>query len=701
MGLDLRTGGKAGAKVFACENGYVWRIKTGYRGYGKALYIKGESGKLYVFGHLQTFNWDIGTYLRQHQLDSLRYYQDIYPDPIEFPIKKGDFIARTGQTGAGAPHLHFEIRDQNNRPTNPFYFSGNSIMDNSRPGFQAVWLKYLDDHSLFEGGFREKRLIPDLDLGSGNFAIRDTAVVTGHLAILAAIEDIVGRGSFVLGPSRITLHIDNRLYHEIFYDRIDFAENVFSILDKDSDPTKGEYKRVYNLYRRTGNRLSNYRSDAGDGTFTDTIAGTHEVLITAWDPSGNKATLSFAFYYFPQDRIISPLNRARISDTSMVLLLEPDHAPFDSVQIYSISIDGQATRIFPEIVIKDFSLNLGGDFGGEGDYQLMFFSGGIAYPSAYISAGSLTPIGQSITGALDYKILDGGLWIDAQTQTDGINWLLAEIISDHGSRRLFCQKGAGNRFNLYYRPATEMTSIEKILVRGPVGFRPDTISFDLRRIDHGQKSEIQLRQGVLLAFDRDVLFDDALLEIGDTIMPGPETGYYLYGPYIIGPEAYSFADWADLQTEIDDPAVASRAGLYVFDEDDGWLWAGGEYDLAASKLHSQLGGAGVVAVIVDTTGPVISQLNIKKNQSVNASRPQVRFTLSDELSGIENDLNFNVTVDDKWIVPEYDPERELFVSKPHWRLREGAHSLKIEVHDRCGNSTSFLRKFRVKANAGP
>ena len=37
MGLDIRTKGTVGHKVFAVENGYISRIVTNYSGYGKAI----------------------------------------------------------------------------------------------------------------------------------------------------------------------------------------------------------------------------------------------------------------------------------------------------------------------------------------------------------------------------------------------------------------------------------------------------------------------------------------------------------------------------------------------------------------------------------------------------------------------------------------------------------------------------------------
>ena len=45
MGLDIRTNGVTGYKVFAVENGYISRIVTNYSGYGKAIYHKAISGR--------------------------------------------------------------------------------------------------------------------------------------------------------------------------------------------------------------------------------------------------------------------------------------------------------------------------------------------------------------------------------------------------------------------------------------------------------------------------------------------------------------------------------------------------------------------------------------------------------------------------------------------------------------------------------
>jgi murein DD-endopeptidase MepM/ murein hydrolase activator NlpD len=40
MGLDIRTNGIIGHKVYAVESGFISRIVTNYSGYGKAIYQK-------------------------------------------------------------------------------------------------------------------------------------------------------------------------------------------------------------------------------------------------------------------------------------------------------------------------------------------------------------------------------------------------------------------------------------------------------------------------------------------------------------------------------------------------------------------------------------------------------------------------------------------------------------------------------------
>ncbi|MFH1699822.1 MAG: M23 family metallopeptidase [Candidatus Zixiibacteriota bacterium] len=699
MGVDLRTGGKEGARVYAPEDGYVVRIKTSYNGYGKGLYLKGNSGRIYVFGHLQKYNWDIGTYLQKRQIESERYYQDISLESDELRIKKGDFIARSGQTGAGAPHLHFEIRDENQIPLNPLYFNV-EVNDKAAPEFEAVWLTCLDNYSLFEDGSREKKFIPKKSDNSGRFVIADTIVVSGRFGIKAAVSDIITSGSFTLGASKLVLYIDGKIYYAVDYRQISYDENFYSLLDKDTDQRKVEdYKRVYLLYRRMGNKFSGCLTPANDdGTIEFSSYGFHDIRIEAFDASGNRQSLDFVLFYSVSLEILDPFNRAIIEDTLIELNYAQgiDSLNYDSILITHPDAGSLPVRVFPSIENSPHSIRLMGDFSQWPHYQIRFFKNGVLFPAYNFSTNYIQPAGQKAVDSVTVELIDDGLLLNAYTSVPSINWLLAEIITDIGSERLSYLKYDTTRFSLFYRPNDSVTKIESIITRGPIGFLPDSLNGTIHRVKAGTDIEISLKESTSLHFDPQDLFADLLLSIYDTIMADPKTGHYIGTPFEIFPATMSFANWVDLKSNVRDADNADKAGLYVFHNEKGWLWAGGELSETSGFIKSDIGGTGLVAIIADTTAPVIKSLNIEEKGRVKISQPEIRFIVDDELSKIENDFNFNVTIDGKWISPEYDPERQSFKSKPHWRLIPGKHILKIEVTDRCGNKTELVRNFRVQ-----
>ena len=73
MGLDIRTKGTVGHKVFAVENGYISRIVTNYSGYGKAIYQKTTSGKTIVYAHLDKFSPIMERVLKLQQSKNKKY----------------------------------------------------------------------------------------------------------------------------------------------------------------------------------------------------------------------------------------------------------------------------------------------------------------------------------------------------------------------------------------------------------------------------------------------------------------------------------------------------------------------------------------------------------------------------------------------------------------------------------------------------
>ena len=111
-GTDFKTNGVEGKPVIAVADGYVSRILQSPTGYGLALYVVHPNGTTSVYGHLSRFRKDIADYVfaERHRLKKSRV--DLYCKAGQFTVKRGEEIARSGNTGSSqGPHLHFEIRD--------------------------------------------------------------------------------------------------------------------------------------------------------------------------------------------------------------------------------------------------------------------------------------------------------------------------------------------------------------------------------------------------------------------------------------------------------------------------------------------------------------------------------------------------------------------------------------------------------------
>jgi len=117
-GIDLRTNGE-GRDVYAASDGRVSRLRCSPRGYGKAVYLELDDGHTVVYGHLSEFAPQLRDYVWDAQHRKRSYTVDLYPSRDAFPIKRGQIVGKSGQTGTGVPHLHFEIRDRAQRPVNP------------------------------------------------------------------------------------------------------------------------------------------------------------------------------------------------------------------------------------------------------------------------------------------------------------------------------------------------------------------------------------------------------------------------------------------------------------------------------------------------------------------------------------------------------------------------------------------------------
>jgi hypothetical protein len=163
MGLDLKTNARENQPVYAAAEGYIARIKIEPAGFGRAIYINHPNGYTTLYAHLNDFSPKLENWVKQQQYarESWSIFLDLTPDL--FPVKKGDFLAYSGNTGGSqAPHLHFEIRrTQDDVNVNPLLF-GFPLADNTNPRILRLAV-YDRTKSLYE---QLPRIIPVKAAGS-------------------------------------------------------------------------------------------------------------------------------------------------------------------------------------------------------------------------------------------------------------------------------------------------------------------------------------------------------------------------------------------------------------------------------------------------------------------------------------------------------------------------------------------------------
>ncbi|MEM7371699.1 MAG: M23 family metallopeptidase [Bacteroidota bacterium] len=290
-GIDIKAYGKIGIPVRAVDDGYISRLKVSPFGFGNAVYLRHPNGNYSVYAHLDGFTSEVEDYIYRQQYKKRSFAQELFLGSQQFPVNEGDIIGFSGNSGSSlGPHLHFEIRDPDERILNPLQYYKQLVADHKPPIVQEIGIDPLRSDSRIQGEFKKFRTIPSG--GNGSYSFGSTIRIRGPVGIEYRAYDLLDAAGNHCGINYAQLYLDGNKIHELDLRKFTFDETRYLNVHIDYGHHKQTKKRLERAYIESGNVFSGYIPSANQGVIELTDDAVHHFRLVLSDEHGNESVIS-------------------------------------------------------------------------------------------------------------------------------------------------------------------------------------------------------------------------------------------------------------------------------------------------------------------------------------------------------------------------------------------------------------------------
>ena len=710
-GIDIPTQKKTGYEVLAPQSGWVYRIYASWWGYGKALYLRLEDGRLALFGHLSDFSAGIKDFVRQKQQENQSYFLDFFPDENQIRVRKGEVVGYSGESGTGGPHLHFELRDEENQPLNPLTH-GFPLEEGTPPVIDRIALRPLGINS-FVNGKDEVVILPLIsDSVTESFTVKDAPVVSGRIGLELKAYDPSGRRR--LGIYKSSAYLNDELIFSCAYDTFNFASTWMVELDRDFQLLRQGKGHFYKLYVDSGNALNLYRALGPDKGVIDTeryyslsqenyASGAHRIKIRVEDACGNLSQAQF-FVIFdrkPEINITQVVQneqglqiKGKVIDDDRFSRIEIGISPLDELRWMQKTLanatEGNDFELQENIksptLIRLEAVDV---LGLESDPQYLVLN-----PDE--SPDSSGPGEMNLD--MDYSFEDGFLTLALRFDTilrkkpqlslkvGGFQFspLILREIDERSYQAVYPFSQVKEKEVLLEAKCKSVLGDSATLVK------KIPLSIASALFSGGASSEDGMAK---IKIDSGTVHRPVELSIRK--IPSRRATKQKGNIYSFEPKDVPFAKYAWISLSYEEANCApGRLALYEY-RNKTWRFVGNELDSEAKTLSGRVRYLSTYALMEDKKAPKVKIVYPSKGRKIKNRLPEIHAQITDDLSGFGSEEAITVTIDGIWTVPEYDPEKGILKTTPSRPLSYGWHTLRIEAEDQVENRSVTERKFKV------
>ncbi len=294
-GIDYKTQQVINKPIIAIADGYVSRINVSPGGYGLALYIDHpETGHTSVYGHLNSFSKSIADYVKEQQYERESYSVTLYPGQGILPVKKGEQIALSGNTGSsGGPHLHFEIRDTKSQdPLDPLQFLGRNVSDTQRPDIRGVAFYPVEGKGMVNGSSNPLRLNVSKNKSGVPLALSQPINAWGRIGIAVKAYDRMNGQTNIYGVKHVRLFVDEKQVFSSSIERFPFSKTRMLNSFIDFEDWRRRRSFFMKSFVEPGNTLKLYNT-TNAGYIDINEERNYRMRYELEDHNGNTLTYSF------------------------------------------------------------------------------------------------------------------------------------------------------------------------------------------------------------------------------------------------------------------------------------------------------------------------------------------------------------------------------------------------------------------------